>query len=209
MISYEQFVKSCRNFIELSKKLNDGWIAYNCPNEEYYDVDDPLYLKKKMIKSVGIKNKIDTGRDLMEDENLEVKDESALSYQEEKELITFEYNILYSIAHSVPVLYFNAWKSTGEQLKLEQIWENIHDHYKSSLLSHKWESLTQVEHPIYGRPYFQLHPCHTAELMKNFLDTQMEADWIQNYIQSWLSAFGSVVGLQVSCNYFKNNSLLS
>jgi flavin reductase (DIM6/NTAB) family NADH-FMN oxidoreductase RutF len=52
-------------------------------------------------------------------------------------------------------------------------------------------TLTVTDHPVLGRPFFQLHPCHTADLMAEV----MGAGAGGNYVRTWLSLLGPVVGL--------------
>ncbi|XP_050400883.1 ubiquitin-like-conjugating enzyme ATG10 [Patella vulgata] len=54
------------------------------------------------------------------------------------------------------------------------------------------------EHPILGRPFYQLHPCLTAMMMKNI---QTIGDERKNYLISWLSSVGPVVGLKLPLIY--------
>ncbi|XP_064605763.1 ubiquitin-like-conjugating enzyme ATG10 [Liolophura sinensis] len=79
---------------------------------------------------------------------------------------TYEYHVVYSHSYAVPVLYFNAYKTDGKLLSLEEIWSNVPNHYRERLNHERWTFLTQQEHPLVGRPFYQLHPCHTADLMK-------------------------------------------
>ncbi|KAJ8305914.1 hypothetical protein KUTeg_016459 [Tegillarca granosa] len=51
-------------------------------------------------------------------------------------------------------------------VSLEEIWRCVPSHYRDKLEVDKWSFLTQQEHPFLGRPFYQLHPCHTADLMK-------------------------------------------
>ena len=81
-------------------------------------------------------------------------------------------------------------------------------------------SITQVEHPVYGIPYYMLHPCETASLMQTCLlsegrkgcDSQGRATLpaaassaasaafygdSPRYLVLWLSLSAPVVGLHV------------
>ncbi|EDO39026.1 predicted protein, partial [Nematostella vectensis] len=118
----------------------------------------------------------------------------------------FGYHGLYSPSYSVPVLYFTANKQDGTPLSLEEVWSNIPHVYHQRLQYEKWTFLTQQEHPILGAPCFQLHPCHTADLMKNTSPTgsftaQGSKQIGTNYLVSWLSQVGPVVGLNLPLQY--------
>ncbi|MEE6458710.1 hypothetical protein FKM82_000397 [Ascaphus truei] len=57
------------------------------------------------------------------------------------------------------------------------------------------------EHPILGQPFFILHPCRTNEFMTSVQGTTGRKG---NYITSWLSTVGPVVGLTLPLSYGKN-----
>ncbi|XP_043826625.1 ubiquitin-like-conjugating enzyme ATG10 isoform X2 [Dromiciops gliroides] len=119
------------------------------------------------------------------------------------EVIRYEYHILYSCSYQVPVLYFRASFLDGRPLTLEEIWDGVHQFYKGRLLQEPWSTITQQEHPILGQPFFVLHPCKTSEFM-TFLLKDSEKDFRNmNYITSWLSIVGPVVGLNLPLSYAK------
>ncbi|XP_075710977.1 ubiquitin-like-conjugating enzyme ATG10 isoform X3 [Rhinoderma darwinii] len=118
----------------------------------------------------------------------------------QSEVICYEYHVLYSISYQAPVLYFRASFLDGTPLPLDAIWERAHDSYKPRLLHGPWETITQQEHPILGQPFFVLHPCRTNEFMSS---VQGSADREGNYITSWLSTVGPVVGLSLPLSYGK------
>lgn len=109
----------------------------------------------------------------------------------ESTLFVAVYHIIYSLSYSVPVLYFNVHHENGKLLTLDEIWNKIPKCYESE--TDKWNTLTQQEHPILGMPYFMVHPCHTADFMKNCSTA--------NYLISWLSIVGPLAGLQLSLEY--------
>ena len=55
-------------------------------------------------------------------------------------------------------------------------------------------ALTQAEHPVLRRPWFQLHPCNTAPLLDSF---RREGGWGGNYLLTWASLFGPAALLRV------------
>ena len=198
-LSYEQFVKSCNIFLEKSKKIEEDWIGLGDDK-----IEGQFYLVKRTTKSdILEKNENQDFVSDLDEVVLEGNDEAELKV-ERHEMITYEYHVLYSLSHSVPVLYINAWYSSGKPLKLEDIWSRI-TYQKSALLSKKWESLTQKEHPILGTPFFFLHPCLTSELMNKVSKSSDSST--ENYISSWLSLFGPVVGLSLPLNYFTAEKL--
>ncbi|XP_048255158.1 ubiquitin-like-conjugating enzyme ATG10 [Haliotis rufescens] len=122
---------------------------------------------------------------------------SSSSSSSSSSVCQFEYHIVYSASYGVPVLYFNAYTQDGRLLSLDAVWNNVPQHYQDRFHHERWTILTQQEHPILGRPFFQLHPCHTADLMSK-LDPHSCS---RNYLLSWLSAVGPVVGLKIPLSY--------
>lgn len=94
----------------------------------------------------------------------------------------------------------------GRPLALEDIWEGVHECYKPRLLQGPWDTITQQEHPILGQPFFVLHPCKTNEFMTAVLKNSQKINRNVNYITSWLSLVGPVVGLNLPLSYAKATS---
>ncbi|XP_062068456.1 ubiquitin-like-conjugating enzyme ATG10 isoform X8 [Lepus europaeus] len=115
------------------------------------------------------------------------------------QVIRYEYHVLYSCSFQVPVLYFRASFLDGQPLTLEDIWEGVHECYRTRLLQGPWDTITQQEHPILGQPFFVLHPCKTNEFMTPVLKNPQKIN--RNYITSWLSVVGPVVGLNLPLSY--------
>lgn len=90
-----------------------------------------------------------------------------------------EYTVLYSDSYEVPVMYFTAFGQDGTVAELDEISENgLSD-----------MTISQIEHPVYFRPFFQVHPCRTKEFMK--------CHNISNYLLAWLTTVGNLIGLKV------------
>ncbi|XP_068941145.1 ubiquitin-like-conjugating enzyme ATG10 isoform X3 [Petaurus breviceps papuanus] len=119
------------------------------------------------------------------------------------EVIRYEYHVLYSCSYRVPVLYFRASFLDGRPLTLKEIWDGVHQFYKVRLLQEPWSTITQQEHPILGQPFFVLHPCKTNEFMTSLLENSEKNSRNMNYITSWLSIVGPVVGLNLPLSYAK------
>ncbi|XP_005112886.1 ubiquitin-like-conjugating enzyme ATG10 [Aplysia californica] len=118
----------------------------------------------------------------------------------EREVLTYEYHILYSESYAVPVLYVNIYKQDGKLVPLDTVWEMSPSSFQKLLGEDKWTILTQQEHPLLGRPFLQLHPCHTGDLMSQVLKNSA-GNIKQNYLATWLSTVGPMVGLHISPNY--------
>ncbi|EGG16110.1 autophagy protein 10 [Cavenderia fasciculata] len=71
--------------------------------------------------------------------------------------------------------------------------------------------ITQVEHPVLGIPFYQLHPCETANLMKEVLHIDIDNNNNNNnniiidnnndkYLSSWISIISPIVGIKLPMN---------
>lgn len=119
------------------------------------------------------------------------------------QVLRYEYHVLYSRSFRVPVLYFRASFLDGRPLTLEDIWEGVHQCYRARVLQAPWDAITQQEHPILGQPFFVLHPCKTNEFMTPVLKNPQKINRNINYITTWLSVVGPVVGLTLPLSYAK------
>lgn len=114
------------------------------------------------------------------------------------------YDIVYCTSYKVPILYFTAHhESTGRCLLLDQVWDNMESYHSSKLYDSRYTVLTQVEHPLTGKVCFQLHPCYTTDMMYAVYGNKQQQQGLSessldNYVLSWLSLVGPVVGLNVS-----------
>lgn len=113
------------------------------------------------------------------------------------DLLQCECHVVYSDSYCNPVLFFNIYDCHGKTFPLEYIWESI---VESSFVSHikhnPWSFLTQAEHPVLSIPFFQLHPCHTADFMKPLHELSRSENVTQFcYVRSWLSIVLQVIGI--------------
>lgn len=116
--------------------------------------------------------------------------------------ISCEYHVVYSNSYKSPVLYFNMYTTDGKLLTLDQIWKLVPRQEQERLEGNLWSLVSQSEHPILGRPFYFIHPCHTAKMMAKLLSIRSSS--MGNYVLTWLSAVGPMIGLAVSPLYFLN-----
>lgn len=155
----DKFIEYCRNFGE-SWELQKGRDGQICRTTTESMSSDPLMLTKKEFR--------------LDEETTEV--------------LTHEYNIIYSDSFEVPVMYFTISKQDGSPLGYEKT--------LSSLIGFAADELKQVvhqvEHPILFRPFFMIHPCRTKLFMKSH--KQLNPNY---YLICWLSTVGSILGLRL------------
>lgn len=172
----EKFEIFATEFLSLSTSFGDEWMKKRIDSN-----GKDFYLEKR---SVFYNSKI------QKSENGNYDDLSSNSFS------VFVYHIVYSQSYSVPILYFNAYHADGKLLTLEEIWNKIPNCYQDSVKINKWNMITQQEHPELGIPYFTIHPCYTADFMSSCKSS--------NYLITWLSIVGPLVGLNLLCEYAKH-----
>ncbi|XP_041359476.1 ubiquitin-like-conjugating enzyme ATG10 [Gigantopelta aegis] len=196
-ISALEFLNQAKQFINTSQKNRDTWQLVISPHDK-----NDVYICQRVTKNVAQQSAEPVSclpQDVQEmGENITDDDKSCLDTAPVlSETISYEYHIVYSCSYAVPVLYFTVSNSKGKLLSLDDVWSMVPDYYQQRLQDERWTFLTQQEHPILGRPFFQLHPCHTADLMKQ-VNSKLPQ---QNYLITWLSTVGPVVGLTLPLYY--------
>lgn len=197
LLSEPDFMHCVVDLLSRSEKISDSW--------ELCKHNQKTYLCKKILQSCCLSNTQENtgcsmefidGHELLDD------DKATVHAVNEERMLLFEYHVIYSESYSVPVLYFNVYNRNGGLLPLEQIWDIVPAYYRERLSVDKWTFLTQTEHPYLGRPFYQLHPCHTDQLMTavNTVEQPPESG-SNNYILGWLCAVGPVVLLNMSMEY--------
>ncbi|GBC07521.1 hypothetical protein RclHR1_07500006 [Rhizophagus clarus] len=227
-LTRQEFDIAAKSFLEQSKKSTgeyggDLWVW-----NEHEKFKGFGYLSRRLIiqklKNDSINENItDITTDDEQSEQLEeeAEDPSTLNTSEtEAEYLTVDYHIIYSASYKVPVLYFNAYRKDGTPLANDEIYSCLVE--PSRLDDIKTAGfhggISQQDHPTLLIPFYYLHPCETATLMKSIVDKSQPTTLnssnnnndnllqseisIEGYIRSWLSLVGGVVGLKVGISYF-------
>lgn len=112
--------------------------------------------------------------------------------------VSFELDVIWSLSHSVPVLYFTASHADGASLSLQELWSYLG--ISSSSPSSNWMTVTQTIHPFNGRVYFFFHPCETNNMMMQLLgidDGDHAVDVIDNYMMLFLSLYCTLLRIKM------------
>ncbi|CAG8445848.1 14602_t:CDS:2 [Ambispora leptoticha] len=199
----------------------DSLISIHEEDVGFEELDDPSAIHASTTSSLAQTIQSPQNDNSSEQDNS--IDNSALRLSNE-DCLTIDYNILYSPTYKVPVLYFNAYNADGSILNLDQLYTTLIEPSRLNDLRTAGFNggLSQQDHPTLQLPFFFLHPCETATLMRTIalappsITNESESQEINNnvkeefagiipidgYLRSWLSLVGPVVGTKVTPGYF-------
>ncbi|KAL3430823.1 hypothetical protein BDV09DRAFT_188926 [Aspergillus tetrazonus] len=117
-----------------------------------------------------------------------------------------DYDILLSPTYQVPVLYF-VLRRMDKLLGLDEVYEYlVPDQCRRNIRNMGiMGGISFGYHPIFETPAFFVHPCNTADAMRDIAsehDISPEA-----YLIIWLGLVGSSVRLQLSSDLFKSTGI--
>lgn len=216
-LPYERFESCARELVDLSHELGDGW---ELKTVQICSEPARIFLTKTVNHTIEAHiasiSSDDVLLDLAGPSQVEdgVTDPAIVNPTQSPQTVTVEYHIVFSESYEVPILYFNARQLNGQQLVLDDIWKIVSKTLTSSGTD-RWSLISQQEHPLLCRPFYHIHPCHTAKVMGKALTVTSHSNSVSssasvnsspsstsvNYLISWLSVFGPLVGLSVPLAY--------
>ena len=175
MISQNEFNDCCELFLEKESEI--PW------KKTYYEGILTL-VGQNIIPRVVLNDQTNSDLSYLE-EDFDEEDDVQCTSITPQGMWHFNYHIVYSLAFSVPVLYFNATDEKGKAMTYDNVWSLIN-------CKNKWETVTQGMHPFLGTPFFYFHPCKTNELL-NLIKQSHE--WKNQFLSSFLNIYGHTIGI--------------
>ncbi|KAG5346976.1 ATG10 enzyme, partial [Acromyrmex charruanus] len=192
-VTWEEFLENAERFLVVSDKISDGWKLYGDK-----DIPGQAYLVKRA--KCFVPSDTTARKDCSTDDDNDTQELQVRFRQDLHEAVStsempfiIEHHILWSISYSVPVLFFNGWKSDFPGINPVSVNEaqTVHG-YKLN-----YTELSQAIHPIVGTPFLQLHPCLSQGLLRTMSKSK-------NKLVSWLSCVASTaLNLKIHPEYFK------
>ena len=220
-LSYEEFERLAIDLHERSRRLGDSWQLESTRSSRHAQV----YLVKKSTQALrnyspaeeeeeegGEEDLAGDTSGLSENADVAYLDRSGgggggVADESVARVVCMEYHVVHSVSYQVPVLYFNATLPNGCPLSLDDTWRLLLSPELVAKETDRWRLVTQQEHPHLGRPFYHIHPCHTAAVMSQAMQCiskrsgGKEEAKLGNYLVTWLSTFAPVVGLHFSIKY--------
>lgn len=209
-LSVSDFSLSARTFSEKWKRFNPSfspWLWIPCPKHHLassHKEEGYLSLENMCHIQSSEKEEINSSLTWKEESNISHREEPfdyATLVCPEHEVNHYDFHIVYSPSYRVPVLYFRSYHSDGQLLPFNEIEKDLPGHSAKLQSESKWTFITHEEHPYLNRPWYKLHPCGTSDWMKLLFygDSSLNktGSVIEQYLVSWFSVIGQVVGLKL------------
>ncbi|KAL4783483.1 hypothetical protein BJX76DRAFT_255693 [Aspergillus varians] len=112
-----------------------------------------------------------------------------------------DYDILLSPTYQVPVLYF-VLRGADKPLGMDEVYDYlVPDQYRKDIQGVGiMGAISFGYHPVSGTPAFFVHPCNTADAMRDIASGQGVSP--ETYLIIWLGLVGNCVRLQLPSELF-------
>ncbi|CAL8472263.1 g11805 [Coccomyxa elongata] len=175
MLSSEEFKEGALHFVEVWQQYSSDrgtWCWH--PTSNSLDVG---YLAMEGIPKQAASVRVDTRLAVPELDGAagtaeEEEDDGAALGNAAASVLLYDYHVAYHPSYSVPILLFRGRSRTdGTLLMWEEIMEDLPEASRelAGADAGRWTFITQQEHPVLRTPWFSLHPCETAALMRLLL----------------------------------------
>ncbi|OXA58111.1 Ubiquitin-like-conjugating enzyme ATG10 [Folsomia candida] len=193
-MSYEQFTFACANFIKCPQAQIDSWRL----EDESHEFGES-FLSLSTIRQTSVPSS-GTDADVTVC-TVEESDAGKTDNSFNMKLLQYRFDVLYSVSHCVPVLYFTISETSGRLLSLDEVWTlfGLQAETDTSL----WNVVSWQDHPVLHMPFLCVHPCSNWAIMKECF--QGKEPTCEQFLISWLSFVGNQFGLKLSPAYLLNS----
>ncbi|KAI8922088.1 hypothetical protein DFJ77DRAFT_11261 [Powellomyces hirtus] len=182
-----KFQADALSYLEASKGSNNPWTLAVHGSHSF--LKNVVRVRREETQA-GV---LSQGEELAEEMH-EEHDQGALPCSSRDQDINVEFHVIYSQTWQVPVMYFSAWTASGSPLSLDELkavikggLPEIDEQFRTE---YGMPVVSQQDHPVLGVPFFTIHPCQTAALLKEL--TAESNDPALNPLMSWMSVMGTV-----------------
>ncbi|KAL2828653.1 hypothetical protein BDW59DRAFT_42173 [Aspergillus cavernicola] len=199
LLSQDDFKSACRAFLDRVHRANVGWSSIR-------------------FQSAGSILKISQTLDSLQDQTLvqsvdnqDTQDSQLAAYEEDSEALIhtydthdtlqIDYDILLSPTYQVPALYF-VLRRASMPLGIDEVYRYlVPEQYRENIQSVGiMGGISFGYHPVSGTPAFFVHPCNTADAMREIASGHRISP--EAYLIIWLGLVGNCVRLQLPSELF-------
>ncbi|KAL4868761.1 hypothetical protein BDV12DRAFT_92399 [Aspergillus spectabilis] len=206
-LTVREFEGSCRAFMDrvhVAGKSTVGWSSIRLQEtgptlkiSQYLD-DGCKYPRDHVFtQSVDTEDTLDLQLEAWEED----PEAFTTCISDTPEALQVDYDILLSPSYQVPVLYF-VLRRSQKPLGIDEVYTYlVPDQYKSNIQSVGiMGGISFGYHPVSGTPTFFVHPCNTADAMRDIADGCGISP--ETYLIIWLGLVGNCVRLQLPKELF-------
>lgn len=211
-LTYEEFLSACTAFVQHQAAETDAWKLEGNPGQFGESFLSLCTLRRVELERSSTGPSFQSAVFAVADADIgtlaSYDDEQNKRKQKNGQLLHYRLDIVYSVSHCVPVLYFIISETSGRLLSLDEIRGLPDFQVLASKTAAEGESLWNVvslqDHPILHNPFYCVHPCNNWTLMKELLQPNGRERPITSlqFLVSWLSIVGNQFGLKLSPTYF-------
>ncbi|TPX62699.1 hypothetical protein PhCBS80983_g00383 [Powellomyces hirtus] len=183
-----KFQADALSYLETSRSSNNPWTLVN-----HCQIVKTIFNVVRVCREETQSGVLSQGEELAEEMH-EEHDLGALPCSSRDQDVNVEFHVIYSQTWQVPVMYFSAWTASGSPLSLDELkavikggLPEIDEQFRTE---YGMPVVSQQDHPVLGVPFFTIHPCQTAALLKEL--TAKSNDPALTPLMSWMSVMGTV-----------------
>ncbi|KAI4233324.1 MAG: hypothetical protein LQ349_004478 [Xanthoria aureola] len=196
-VSYGDFVDACSTLSSTRNASRSGSTSFETVGEEdcRYLVISNKTTEDDVVQRPGLAMHSQDVDDLTT-EDIETYDEAAIHHASASEhLPSVQYDVVHSQSYQVPVLYFHYHDAAHAHKLLHRVYDALvpKNHAPGLRAVGILGAISMGNHPMTGTPACFIHPCNTAEALRQIIDGRLVSSL--EYLQIWFGLVGPSVGL--------------